>query len=478
MTILQEQFLVAGESSALATGGDADNKAAPEAKASADERPRFVKIVGKTVIFMTIVSFLFVGILINIIQLILKLTLKFSDERWWRMMHKRINSYLLYALFSPPICLLYYWSNASLNIQLADKNLLGVVREKMLGIIIPNHSYELDYMICFVLADQLGNLGNYKSMPKDELKYLPIIGWALWMGDLVFVKRDWKQDRKHISHKLDQLFDYEQTVLGLFAEGTRWTPEKHQISVEYAKSRNMQPLRYHLIPRTRGFNYTIRHYVREIELNKRLDPSQLRLFNLEIVMPDIMNFSDFMNGRQLRADVYCEEIVLSETLRQQVVESTSEDDCPQLTQLIHGIYRRKDELVEEYKANGNKFVVDPEHGCPFPFKRGKLTLVIWFLGFFTTHFTLGYLATTLFADSIVFWSLLVGFITACVWMLRKIDQESRVITTTKGCVDIGEKNQSKVDVPTVDISVGDENSELQFLALSKKEKCVGDSSAY
>lgn len=41
--------------------------------------------------------------------------------------------------------------------------------------------------------------------------------------------------------------------LVLFCEGTRLTPEKHKVSVEYAEKKGVEPLKHHLLPRTKGF---------------------------------------------------------------------------------------------------------------------------------------------------------------------------------------------------------------------------------
>lgn len=389
------------------------------------ERSKLVKFFGKTLIFMTIISFLFIGLIINIAQLFLLVTIKFSDNSKWRSFHKRVNSYLVMILFSPPIAILYTWSNINLNITIADKQLIEDVKGQMLGIIIPNHSYELDYMVSFVLADQLGDIGNYKSLSKDELKYLPIIGWALYMADIVFVKRNWKEDKLTIAKKLNELFDYKQFLLGLFAEGTRFTPEKHQASIEFALSRNIKPLKHHLIPRTRGFNYIVRHYYREIIFNKRIDEKYFRLFSLEMIMPEKLKFRDFMDGKQIKADVYCEEVYLTNEIKYEILNSRDENDCPLSTQLIHDIFKRKDQLVDEYRINGNKFIVNTKSGANWPFERRNRALFIWITGLIFTYATLGYLTVTRFADSYIFWSILVGFVTSCVYMLRRIAKESK-----------------------------------------------------
>ena len=39
----------------------------------------------------------------------------------------------------------------------------------------------------------------------------------------------------------------------LFPEGTRFTEEKRKKSNEYAEKKGLQPLKHHLLPRTKGF---------------------------------------------------------------------------------------------------------------------------------------------------------------------------------------------------------------------------------
>ena len=44
---------------------------------------------------------------------------------------------------------------------------------------------------------------------------------------------------------------YMQVVI--FCEGTRFTEEKYKEAVEYANKVGLQPLKYHLMPRTKGY---------------------------------------------------------------------------------------------------------------------------------------------------------------------------------------------------------------------------------
>lgn len=44
----------------------------------------------------------------------------------------------------------------------------------------------------------------------------------------------------------------------LYCEGTRFTEKKHQISMQVAESKGLPKLKYHLLPRTKGFTTTLR----------------------------------------------------------------------------------------------------------------------------------------------------------------------------------------------------------------------------
>ena len=47
--------------------------------------------------------------------------------------------------------------------------------------------------------------------------------------------------------------------LCLFAEGSRFTEEKHAASVEYCKTNGLPVLKHHLFPRTKGFALLAKH---------------------------------------------------------------------------------------------------------------------------------------------------------------------------------------------------------------------------
>lgn len=47
--------------------------------------------------------------------------------------------------------------------------------------------------------------------------------------------------------------------LCLFAEGTRFTKEKHELSMEYARKNGLPIFKHHLFPRTKGFTFLLKN---------------------------------------------------------------------------------------------------------------------------------------------------------------------------------------------------------------------------
>lgn len=389
---------------------------------STQERPKFVRWFGKALIILTLISFIFVGLILNALQLVLCLTIRLSNNRQWRRLHKLANGYLIYMIYTQPIFLIYFWPRVDMKIHLADQQMIADVKKDLLGIIIANHTYELDWMMCFFLADQIGNIGSYKCFAKDELKWLPVIGWSFWMSDLIYVKRDWNRDKIDIEKKLDELLIYDQILLGIFAEGTRMTREKYYEAVEFARSRNMEPLKYHLFPRARGFNFTLRHYLRATNLEK-----PIRVFNLEIVLPDRPNFKHFLEGSYIKADIYCEEVAITDEIREEARISKDSEDCPKLTRFLQDIYRRKDEIIEGYQRESGFHPHNDRFTkrALFPIRKPYAIGFYWLILMSSTYGTIAYLAVTLFAKSIAFWTLIATLLTSGMLMLRQIEKESK-----------------------------------------------------
>ena len=126
------------------------------------------------------------------------------------------------------------------------------------AILVSNHQQMTDITFLMFLGRSKDRLGDLKWFVKDIIKYVPGVGWGMLFLDCLFVKRNWAADKDSIQRTFSRLVRGKVPAwLISFAEGTRFTPKKHQASIEYAKEHGLQPNRHLLLPRTKGFIATV-----------------------------------------------------------------------------------------------------------------------------------------------------------------------------------------------------------------------------
>lgn len=122
------------------------------------------------------------------------------------------------------------------------------------AIVFANHQGMADITFLFFLARRQHRLGDLKWMVKDQVKYVPGVGWGMAFLDCIFVKRNWAADRDSIERTFARLIRRRIPLwLISFPEGTRQTPEKLALSREYAERQGLPVPNHVLVPRTKGF---------------------------------------------------------------------------------------------------------------------------------------------------------------------------------------------------------------------------------
>jgi len=201
-------------------------------------------------------TFLVLGLLTNLLQLVLYLILFKINKSLFRT----LNFYLMYGLYGYLLFMAEWWSGSRITI-FCDEELHKRITNKEPAenaLIVMNHHYELDWLYTWMVADRIGTLGNCKAFAKDSLKYVPILGWAGKFAENVYLKRNFEEDKIRMKEKLKELVGFPSPVwLVLLPEGTRYTPEKHRASQEFAETRGLPRLEHHLVPRTKGFTFTL-----------------------------------------------------------------------------------------------------------------------------------------------------------------------------------------------------------------------------
>ncbi|PKU36758.1 1-acyl-sn-glycerol-3-phosphate acyltransferase gamma [Limosa lapponica baueri] len=120
----------------------------------------------------------------------------------------------------------------------------------------------------------------------------------------------------------------------LYCEGTRFTETKHRISMEVAESKGLPKLKYHLLPRTKGFTTAVQclrgtvSAVYDVTLNFRGNKN-----------PSLLGI---LYGKKYEADM---------CVRRFPLEDIPQDE-KEAANWLHKLYQEKDALQEMYNQEG------------------------------------------------------------------------------------------------------------------------------
>ena len=71
------------------------------------------------------------------------------------------------------------------------------------AVVIANHISWTDFYMIQKLAYDSGMLGRCRYFAKQQLRWVPFLGWALWAMGFPLLSRNWQKDQK----QLDRMFD-------------------------------------------------------------------------------------------------------------------------------------------------------------------------------------------------------------------------------------------------------------------------------
>jgi lysophosphatidic acid acyltransferase/lysophosphatidylinositol acyltransferase len=246
----------------------------------------------KVVVMVLVFSFIVSGLIINVLELA-TLPLYFINKKWFRI----INAKIVYLHWCVIPWALESWANSTIDTYV-DESMSDPrnMANKEHAIVTMNHPGDLDWMFGWVVINRVGMLGGTKAIMKDVARYLPGIGWTFLFMEYPLLKRDWTHDQSCLVKACENLKDYPiNMLLCLFAEGTRFTKEKHRLSMDFARSRGYPVLKHHLFPRTKGFCLLMKHLrqtvpaIYDITIVSRGDnPSLLDIINAKPSAADVL----------------------------------------------------------------------------------------------------------------------------------------------------------------------------------------------
>ena len=299
----------------------------------------FIKIFTSITLSLTwIVS----GLLINLIEFALYILVKPFSNYYYR----KINYYLTYSSWSQLIVISEWIPGGLTNLRVFFKD---DISKEMFGkepsIAVANHSLEVDWLLLWCLIDRYNFLSSAKAMAKRIIRYFPMIGWSWFFNEFIFLFRDWKRDQKVMNDCLRVFLEYNTlnkipVMILLFCEGTRRTEQKLITSNQFAKSKGIAPLKHHLIPRPKGFNFICQFNQQQEEKNASKFPA---LYNIQIAIrkstKDNADFYALFSGKTLEADIFVERIEFDKV-------PVDEKDC---NDWLIDLYRQKDHLMEYHE---------------------------------------------------------------------------------------------------------------------------------
>lgn len=262
----------------------------------------------------------------------------------------------------------------------------------------------MDWLFGWMIAHNYDILGGAKCLLKQLLMYVPVLGWSWWFLEYIFLHRTWEKDKGHLSSSFRRLGSFPMPFwVVIFAEGTRYTEEKHKKSVEWCEAKGLPVFKNVLYPRTKGWKLVAE------ELRDSVDC----VYDCTFAFPpnQIPGLGDLLNGA--KQDVFVH-------VRRFPIATVPKDDAG-ADQFCVDSFQRMDNLLEHFKTHG-KFP-DQEHQQ----KRRLLPLVVMVFWSLVVTALFGYLMLpALLAGEFTALWILIGvmvfgelFLRMAVWFSKK-----------------------------------------------------------
>ncbi|KAG6794873.1 1-acyl-sn-glycerol-3-phosphate acyltransferase gamma [Apis mellifera caucasica] len=281
------------------------------------------------------ITFFTTGLITNFFQCLLY----FGLRPFSRYCYRKINYYLCYSFYTQLVFLIEWWSGSDFILYM-DRNDLEKHFGEEHGYILMNHSYEVDWLIGWVLCERKGILGNCKAYVKKSLQYIPTLGWGWKFSEYIFLERNWEKDKEIIRSQIREFGNYPDNIsLLLCPEGTRITPQKLEASQKFAQKEGLPILKYHLTPRTKGFTASIPYMRDKIPAIYNM---QVQFNSNDSVKPTITNL---LLGKRILGHIYMQRIPMKEI----------PEDQEAAAEWLHKLYEKKDRMAESFEKTGDFF---------------------------------------------------------------------------------------------------------------------------
>ncbi|PNS17102.1 hypothetical protein CAC42_3837 [Sphaceloma murrayae] len=122
------------------------------------------------------------------------------------------------------------------------------------AIVVANHVEWTDFYLIQHLAVKAGMLSRCRWFAKQQLKWVPFLGWGLWAMGMPLVSRKWTEDKAEMDRVFHGVVARKWPMwLIAYSEATRFTPTKYAETVEWCKAHGKPIPKHTLYPRVKGF---------------------------------------------------------------------------------------------------------------------------------------------------------------------------------------------------------------------------------
>ncbi|KAK0356222.1 hypothetical protein LTR02_003165 [Friedmanniomyces endolithicus] len=121
-------------------------------------------------------------------------------------------------------------------------------------VLVANHVGWADFYMIQELALKAGMLGRCRWFAKQQLRWVPFLGWGLWAMGMCLVSREWTHDREEMERVFRGVVERRWPVwLIAYSEATRYTSAKRLEAEAWCRDHDKRLGQYLLYPRTKGF---------------------------------------------------------------------------------------------------------------------------------------------------------------------------------------------------------------------------------
>ncbi|KAJ3654833.1 hypothetical protein Zmor_013991 [Zophobas morio] len=347
------------------------------------------------------ITFFTSGVIVNLVQCLFYLVLRPFNKRLYR----KLNWYFCFTIYSQLVFLGDWWSGSRIKFYI-DREEFDRYYGKEHAYCVMNHSYEIDWLVGWMICDRIHLLGNCKAYAKKVIQYVPVLGWGWKCAEFVFLERSFEKDKRVISSQITELSEHPDPIwLLLFPEGTRFTPTKHKISLEFARQKNLPELKHHLLPRTKGF-------IASLPSMKGKIPA---LLDIEICFDEKETnkptITDLLFGKPVTAHMYMRRIPLEE-----LPDTEHEQE-----EFLREMFIRKDKLKDSFLKTGDFFATSGVPRVePFEIERrinSLINIAVWVVLICCPM--VYYLIRLLFSGELLYFSIGASIIGAFYLLLNK-----------------------------------------------------------